>query len=166
MSISDKLRAAFQLNLVSQQNNSSNLIGASSILISEASSLVSSQVSSIPCILDLSRDNNTSSTIYIHHIWISSTFLMIRIILLTSTIITLTNSSSSLLDTLVNHKSSYISGISWISLYLGFHSLSIYIHNDSSVGFGLSAKQIALEPVFSGIIQTVVGKQSIGLINT
>jgi photosystem I P700 chlorophyll a apoprotein A2 len=46
-----------------------------------------------------------------------------------------------------------VAHLSWISLYLGFHSLLLYIHNDTVVAFGSSCKQILIEPVFASIIQ-------------
>ena len=51
------------------------------------------------------------------------------------------------------HKGAIISHLSWICLWLGFHTLGLYIHNDTIVAFGEQEKQILIEPVFGQIIQ-------------
>jgi photosystem I P700 chlorophyll a apoprotein A2 len=50
-------------------------------------------------------------------------------------------------------KGQFISHLSWICLYLGFHTLGSYIHNDTIVAFGEQGLQIASIPVFASIIQ-------------
>jgi photosystem I P700 chlorophyll a apoprotein A2 len=50
---------------------------------------------------------------------------------------------------LLQHKSAVISHLSWISLFLGFHTLGIYIHNDTLIAFGLPESQILIEPLLS-----------------
>jgi photosystem I P700 chlorophyll a apoprotein A2 len=50
-------------------------------------------------------------------------------------------------------KDQLISHLSWVCLYLGFHTLGVYIHNDTVVAFGEPEKQILIEPVFAQIIQ-------------
>ena len=42
-----------------------------------------------------------------------------------------------------------ISHLSWVSLFLGFHTLGLYVHNDVVVAFGTPEKQILVEPVFA-----------------
>ncbi len=56
------------------------------------------------------------------------------------------------------HKAGIISHLSWISLFLGFHTLGLYIHNDTVSAFGEQEKQILIEPVFAQIIQESSGK--------
>jgi photosystem I P700 chlorophyll a apoprotein A2 len=50
-------------------------------------------------------------------------------------------------------KAQFISHLSWICLYLGFHTLGSYIHNDTVVAFGSQGLQIAGIPVFASLIQ-------------
>jgi photosystem I P700 chlorophyll a apoprotein A2 len=50
-------------------------------------------------------------------------------------------------------KAQLISHLSWVCLYLGFHTLGSYIHNDTVVAFGEPALQIASIPVFASILQ-------------
>merc|ERR1719335_2025179 len=54
---------------------------------------------------------------------------------------------------MLEHKEAIISHLSWVSLFLGFHTLGLYIHNDTVVAFGEPEKQILIEPVFAQIIQ-------------
>ena len=43
---------------------------------------------------------------------------------------------------ILQHKEAIISHLSWVSLFLGFHTLGLYIHNDVCVAFGTPEKQI------------------------
>ena len=59
---------------------------------------------------------------------------------------------------MLQHKEAIISHLSWASLFLGFHTLGLYIHNDTCVAFGQPEKQILFEPVFAQFIQASSGK--------
>jgi photosystem I P700 chlorophyll a apoprotein A2 len=48
---------------------------------------------------------------------------------------------------ILNTKAQLISHLSWACLYLGFHTLGVYIHNDTVVAFRAPAKQILIEPL-------------------
>ena len=63
-----------------------------------------------------------------------------------------------MLDRILNHKEAIISHLSWVSLYIGFHTLGVYCHNDVVVAFGTPEKQILVEPVFAQFIQGAHGK--------
>ncbi|KAM3360712.1 hypothetical protein P3S68_015566 [Capsicum galapagoense] len=54
-----------------------------------------------------------------------------------------------------------ISHLSWASLFLGFHTLGLYVHNDAMLAFG-PEKQILIEIIFSQWIQFAHGKISYG----
>jgi len=62
----------------------------------------------------------------------------------------------------LDHKEAIISHLSWANLFLGFHTLDLYIHNDVMLGFGTSEKQILIEPIFAPWIQSAHGKTSYG----
>jgi len=59
---------------------------------------------------------------------------------------------------MLEHKEAIISHLSWVSLFLGFHTLGLYIHNDTVVAFGQPEKQILVEPIFAQWIQAASGK--------
>ena len=63
---------------------------------------------------------------------------------------------------MLDHKEAIISHLSWVSLFLGFHTLGLYVHNDVVVAFGQPEKQILVEPVFAQWIQAASGKTLYG----
>jgi photosystem I P700 chlorophyll a apoprotein A2 len=62
----------------------------------------------------------------------------------------------------LEHKEALISHLSWVSLFLGFHTLGLYVHNDVRLAFGTPEKQILIEPVFAQWIQASHGKALYG----
>ncbi|GJU64055.1 photosystem I P700 chlorophyll A apoprotein A2, chloroplastic, partial [Tanacetum coccineum] len=63
---------------------------------------------------------------------------------------------------MLEHKEAIISHLSWASLFLGFHTLGLYVHNDVMLAFGTPEKQILIEPIFAQWIQSAHGKTSYG----
>ena len=63
---------------------------------------------------------------------------------------------------MLEHKEAIISHLSWASLFLGFHTLGLYVHNDVMQAFGTPEKQILIEPVFAQWIQAAHGKALYG----
>jgi len=61
---------------------------------------------------------------------------------------------------MLDHKEAIISHLSWASLFLGFHTLSLYVHNNIMLAFGTSKKQILIELIFAQRIQCAHGKTS------
>jgi photosystem I P700 chlorophyll a apoprotein A2 len=118
----------------------------------------------------LSYDYVTTVALYVHHQYIASLLMMAAfahaaIFLIRDytmvrdyTMATTTrgrgiDASEDPIARIVAHKASIISHLSWVCLYLGFHTLGLYVHNDTVVAFGESEKQILIEPVFGQIIQ-------------
>jgi len=64
----------------------------------------------------------------------------------------------SVLAHIVDHKEAVTSHVSWVSLFSGFHTLGLYVHNDVMQAFGTPEKQILVEPVFAQQIQAAQGK--------
>ena len=62
---------------------------------------------------------------------------------------------------MLEHKEAIISHLSWVSLFLGFHTLRSIRTQRCSVAFGTPEKQILVEPVFAQWIQAASGKASI-----
>ncbi|KAL2901357.1 hypothetical protein RDABS01_026439 [Bienertia sinuspersici] len=63
---------------------------------------------------------------------------------------------------MLDHKEVIISHLSWASLFLGFHTLGLYVHNDVMIAFGTPEKQILIEPIFAQWIQSAHSKTSYG----
>jgi photosystem I P700 chlorophyll a apoprotein A2 len=70
---------------------------------------------------------------------------------------------ATLISQIIEHKAAIIAQLSWVSLFLGFHVLGIFMHNDVVTAFGEVEKQILIEPVFAQIIQSASGKDSYGM---
>ena len=105
----------------------------------------------------LSYDYVTTVALYVHHQYIASILMMATfahksIFLVRDYIIHLI-ASEDLIVRILSHKASIISHLSWICLYLGFHTSGLYIHNDTVVAFGESEKQILIEAIFGQLIQ-------------
>ncbi|MFQ6649792.1 hypothetical protein Gotur_023616 [Gossypium turneri] len=50
---------------------------------------------------------------------------------------------------MLDHKEAIISHLSWASLFLGFHTFGLYVHNDVMLAFRTLEKQILIEPIFA-----------------
>ena len=49
----------------------------------------------------------------------------------------------------LEHKAAIISHLSWVTLWLGFHTLLVYAHNDAVNAFGEADKQLILDPAYA-----------------
>jgi len=67
-----------------------------------------------------------------------------------------------ILARMLDHKEVIISYLSWVNLFLGSHTLGLYVHNDVMLTFENLEKQILIEPIFSQWIQSTQGKTSCG----
>lgn len=63
---------------------------------------------------------------------------------------------------LLDHKSSIISHLSWVVGWLSFHTLGIYVHNDTIIALGSSSKALLIEPLAAQLIQEYSGKELYG----
>merc|ERR1719210_2670022 len=131
--------------------------------LSVITSVVAQHIYSLAPYPYLSYDSVTFVALYVHHSWIAS-FLMMGsfahagIFLIRDYHL---NSDAPGIDPfarILSHKAAIISKLSWVCLWLGFHSLGLYIHNDTVVAFGEPEKQLQIEPVFAQVIQGSSGK--------
>jgi photosystem I P700 chlorophyll a apoprotein A2 len=121
----------------------------------------------------------TIVALYVHHQYIASIIMFgglyhISIFLVrdysinTKTLNSLTTTTnSSITDEplyiVLKTKFQIISHLSWVSLFTGFHTLLIYVHNDTTVAFGDPDKQILLEPLIALNFQRISSNGVIGL---
>jgi photosystem I P700 chlorophyll a apoprotein A2 len=113
----------------------------------------------------LSKDFTTEAALYTHHQYIAG-FLMVGAFA-HGAIFFIRDydpelNKNNVLARMLEHKESIISHLSWVSLFLGFHTLGLYIHNDTVVAFGQPEKQILFEPLFAEYIQAASGKSVYG----
>ncbi|MEN8445089.1 MAG: photosystem I core protein PsaB, partial [Cyanobacteria bacterium J06555_13] len=124
-------------------------------------SLVAQHMYSMPSYAFIARDYTTQAALYTHHQYIAG-FLMLGAfahgaIFLVRDYDPISNENN-VLARVLDHKEAIISHLSWVSLFLGFHTLGLYVHNDVVVAFGTPEKQILVEPVFAQWIQAAHGK--------
>ena len=120
-------------------------------------SVVSQHIYSLLPYQYLSYDYITTLALHIHHQYIAS-FLMMALmshtgIYFITTYYIARPAISTVFSSYASSIRPIIAHLSWISLYLGFHSSFLYIHNDTTIAFGSSCKQILIEAVFASIIQ-------------
>lgn len=124
-------------------------------------SLVAQHMYSMPSYAFIAKDYTTQAALYTHHQYIAI-FLMVGAfahgaIFLVRDYDPVANKDN-VLARVLEHKEAIISHLSWVSLFLGFHTLGLYVHNDVVVAFGTPEKQILIEPVFAQWIQAAHGK--------
>jgi photosystem I P700 chlorophyll a apoprotein A2 len=129
-------------------------------------SLVAQHMYSLPPYAFMAKDFTTQAALYTHHQYIAG-FLMVGAFA-HGAIFWVRDydpeqNKGNVLERVLNHKEAIISHLSWVSLFLGFHTLGIYVHNDVMQAFGTPEKQILIEPVFAQFIQASHGKALYGM---
>ncbi len=128
-------------------------------------SLVAQHMYALPPYAFIAKDFTTTAALYTHHQYIAG-FIMVGAfahgaIFLIRDYDPAANENN-VLARVLDHKEAIISHLSWVSLFLGFHTLGIYVHNDVVVAFGTPEKQILVEPVFAQFVQAASGKALYG----
>ncbi|MFQ4140176.1 photosystem I core protein PsaB [Nodosilinea sp. PGN35] len=124
-------------------------------------SLVAQHMYALPPYAFMAKDYTTQAALYTHHQYIAG-FIMVGAfahgaIFLVRDYDPKANQNN-VLYRVLEHKEAIISHLSWVSLFLGFHTLGLYVHNDVVVAFGTPEKQILVEPVFAQWVQACSGK--------
>ncbi len=128
-------------------------------------SLVAQHMYALPPYAFMAKDYTTMAALYTHHQYIAG-FIMVGAfahgaIFLIRDYDPAANANN-VLARVLDHKEAIISHLSWVSLFLGFHTLGLYVHNDVVVAFGTPEKQILVEPVFAQWVQAASGKALYG----
>ena len=128
-------------------------------------SLVAQHMYALPPYAFMAKSFTTQAALYTHHQYIAG-FLMVggfahgAIFFIRD--YDPEKNKNNVLYRMLEHKEAIISHLSWVSLFLGFHTLGLYIHNDTMLAFGTPEKQILIEPVFAQWIQASSGKTLYG----
>jgi photosystem I P700 chlorophyll a apoprotein A1 len=111
----------------------------------------------------LATDYATQLCIFTHHIWIGG-FLIVggaahAAIFMVRDYDPVLNQNN-VLDRVIRHRDAIISHLNWVSIFLGFHSFGLYIHNDTMRALGrpqdlFSDTGIQLQPVFAQWVQNL-----------
>ncbi|MGK7878664.1 MAG: photosystem I core protein PsaB, partial [Crocosphaera sp.] len=128
-------------------------------------SLVAQHMYSLPSYAFIAKDYTTQAALYTHHQYIAG-FLMVGAFAHGAIFFVRDYdpeaNKDNVLARMLEHKEAIISHLSWVSLFLGFHTLGLYVHNDVVVAFGTPEKQILIEPVFAQFVQAASGKALYG----
>ncbi len=128
-------------------------------------SLVAQHMYSLPSYAFIAKDYTTQAALYTHHQYIAG-FLMVGAFAHGAIFFVRDYdpeaNKDNVLYRMLEHKEALISHLSWVSLFLGFHTLGLYVHNDVVVAFGTPEKQILIEPVFAQFVQAASGKALYG----
>ncbi|CAN4125558.1 unnamed protein product [Withania somnifera] len=110
---------------------------------------------SLPAYAFIAQDFTTQAALYTHHQYIAG-FIMTGAFAHGAIFFIRDynpeQNEDNVLARMLDHKEAIISHLSWASLFLGFHTLGLYVHND----------QILIEPIFAQWIQSAHGKTSYG----
>jgi photosystem I P700 chlorophyll a apoprotein A1 len=111
----------------------------------------------------LATDYATQLCLFTHHMWIGG-FLIVggaahAAIFMVRDYDPVVNQNN-LLDRVLRHREAIISHLNWVSMFLGFHSFGLYIHNDTMQALGrpqdmFSDSAIQLQPVFAQWVQNL-----------
>ncbi|MFN5465955.1 MAG: photosystem I core protein PsaB [Cyanobacteriota bacterium] len=148
-------------------NNSLHFqLGLALASLGVVTSLVAQHMYSLPSYAFIARDYTTQAALYTHHQYIAI-FLMCGAFA-HGAIFFIRDydpeaNKDNVLARMLEHKEAIISHLSWVSLFLGFHTLGLYVHNDVVVAFGTPEKQILVEPVFAQFVQAASGKALYGM---
>ena len=126
-----------------------------------ALSLVAQHMYALPPYAFMGQDYTTQAALYTHHQYIAVFFMIgafAHAAIFWVRDYDPEQNKGNVLDRVLKHKEAIISHLSWVSLFLGFHTLGLYVHNDVVVAFGTPEKQILIEPVFAQFVQASHGK--------
>jgi photosystem I P700 chlorophyll a apoprotein A1 len=120
----------------------------------------------IPIYPYTASDYPTVLCLFYHHMWVGG-FLIIgagahaSIFIIGDMLHYYSRCSCCILQQVLNHRDVIIAHLIWVSIALGLHSFSLYIHNDTLQAFGRpedifhdnEISSIQLKPVFAGWVQ-------------
>jgi len=149
-------------SLYEEHQNSLHLqLGLALACIGVVTSLTAQHMYALPAYVYIAKDFTTQAALYTHHQYIAG-FIMVGAFAHGAIFLVRDyapeNYTDSVLSRMLAHKEAIISHLSWVSLFLGFHTLGLYVHNDTVVAFGQPEKQILIEPLFAQWIQAASGK--------
>ena len=140
-------------------------LGLALACLGVATSLTAQHMYALTPYAYLSKDFTTEAALYTHHQYIAG-FLMVGAFAHGAIFFVRDYdpelNKGNVLARMLEHKEAIISHLSWVSLFLGFHTLGLYCHNDAMQAFGTPEKQILIEPVFAQFIQSAHGKTAYG----
>jgi photosystem I P700 chlorophyll a apoprotein A1 len=132
-------------------------------MLGSLSIIVAHHMYAMPPYPYIATDYATQLSLFTHHVWIGGfcivggaahgAIFMVRDY-------NPAKNYNNLLDRVIRHRDSIISHLNWVSIFLGFHSFGLYIHNDTMRALGRSQDMfsdtaIQLQPIFAQWIQNL-----------
>ena len=147
-------------------NNSLHFqLGLALASVGTITSMVAQHMYSLPPYAFMAQDFTTMAALYTHHQYIAG-FIMTGAFAHGAIFFIRDydpeQNEGNVLARMLEHKEAIISHLSWVTLFLGFHTLGLYVHNDVMQAFGTPEKQILIEPVFAQWVQAAQGKSLYG----
>ena len=147
-------------------NNSLHFqLGLALASVGTITSIVAQHIYSLPPYAFMAQDFTTQASLYVHHQYIAG-FIMCGAFAHGAIFFVRDydqeRNQGNVLARMLDHKEALISHLSWVSLFLGFHTLGLYVHNDVMEAFGTPERQILIEPIFAQWIQAAQGKSLYG----
>ena len=139
-------RKNFLINSILTINNSLHFqLGLALASLGVITSLVAQHMYSLPPYAFLVQDHTTMAALYTHHQYIAG-FIMTGAFAHGAIFFVRDydneKNKGNVLARILDHKEAIISHLSWVTLFLGFHTLGLYVHNDVMQAFGTPEKQI------------------------
>jgi photosystem I P700 chlorophyll a apoprotein A1 len=123
--------------------------------------LISHHMASMPAYPFIAMDWATQVSLFTHHCWIGG-FCIVGAGAHASIAFVRTKAQTpnNLLDRVIKHREAILSHLSWVCIFLGFHSFGLFVHNDTMSALGrpedmFSDTALQLQPVFAQWIQSV-----------
>jgi len=101
----------------------------------------------------------TCNALFAHHLWIASA-LLVGAFVHFALFILRCETPSILPFNFSLWQASVVSHLSWLTLFLGFHVLGIYVHNDVVYAFGSADKGLLIQPILALIVKTLASAKS------
>jgi photosystem I P700 chlorophyll a apoprotein A1 len=138
-------------------------LGLNLAMLGSLSIIVAHHMYAMPPYPYIATDYGTQLSLFTHHMWIGG-FCIVGAAAHAAIFMVRdydpTNNYNNVLDRVIRHRDSIISHLNWVSIFLGFHSFGLYIHNDTMSALGrpqdmFSDTAIQLQPVFAQWIQGI-----------
>jgi len=129
-------------------NNSLHFqLGLALASVGTITSMVAQHMYSLPPYAFMAQDFTTMAALYTHHQYIAG-FIMTGAFAHGAIFFIRDydpeQNEGNVLARMLEHKEAIISHLSWVTLFLGFHTLGLYVHNDVMQAFGTPEKQILI----------------------
>mmetsp|Transcript_92956 Transcript_92956/g.262066 ORF Transcript_92956/g.262066 Transcript_92956/m.262066 type:complete len:519 (-) Transcript_92956:8-1564(-) len=127
-------------------------------LIASLTSIVAQVIYSLPAYPWLVYDTLSSIALYAHHSWIGSLLMVGSFVHGSIFVLRDFTFGPGILGRLIATKYSLLAHLSWVSTFLGFHVLALFMHNDCVSSFARPWATLGIEPVLCEQLEILASK--------